>query len=224
MIGAAFLCAGCGIPQFPVLERPVLGAVTQLPALVPFAHDPRNNTDSFLGYELYYKFYDPDTAAAGGVQGEFEADRAAIENASPAGLPIAATSRRYHRVFTEDQAGGDPPALRIASALRGTPFQVTVTFPETSASIPDAVARWGGETRILVRDQNLLGNPPDPVGFGPGDFVPGTHADLPDSLSGGDVEMALMIVSYGVDFANGTFAPVYSPATVTNQLLRIIYE
>lgn len=220
----AAIAGGCGLPQLPLLDPPELAEITALPATVRFTHDPRNSDESFAGYELYYKFYDPDTTVTGGVQAEFEADRDAIEGAAPGNAVTTARSRGFYRVTPGGTENDQPPTIRVAPALRETPFEVTISFPDSGTPGAETVATWDGFSQLLLRDPNAPRTTPEELGFSADDLEPGVHGDLPADPEGGTLQTALMIVSYGTDFITGTFAPIYSSGIVTDQLMEVIYQ
>lgn len=220
---AALLATACGIPQYVFLAPPVLSSVTALPPTASFTHDELNDIDSFSGYELYYKFYDP---AEGNVEEAFAADRSAIEEARPGSVVTTLGTRGYRRVYAADSSG--PPALRLTGEQRDEAFTVSIDFPDSAASTADAFASWesteGPRTVVLLRDQAALGNPTDPVRFTPSD-IRADDADTPNPLpSGGTVEMGLVITAYGTDYLTGTFSELYSTAVVADQLLGVSYQ
>lgn len=225
----AVLLIGCGIPELAYLEPPTLGTVTDLPPRVTFLHSTDNNTDSFSGYELYYRFYDPGTGDA-----QFQADRTAIENASPGAVASTIAGRGYLRIHrkTDDGRTSDrKPVLSVPPADRGTPFTVTLAFQhggQTDAAQTGAVASWTTEVADrevpLVRNQAALGNPTPPIGFTEEDFAP-VHADLSElELDDRGLMMGLVIASYGIDVVTGLFGELYSVAIVPEKPLRIFFR
>lgn len=220
---ATVLVASCGIPEYVFLAPPVLRDVTSLPPVVTFAHDTVNDTDSFLGYELFYKFYDP---AITDAPAALSADRTAIESAPPGSVTTTLASRGYRRVYTSSVQSR--PALQVAAAERDQPFTVTLAFPDTPASTDPAVASWDPGTPALVallRDQAALASiAGGPYGFAPGE-ISGAHPDTPTLAVGpGTVEMGLAVASYGTDYLTGSFAEIYSTAIVADQLLQVAYQ
>ena len=207
---------GCGIPQFVFLAPPVLGEATVLPPTLTFSHSPDNDTDSFLGYEVYYKFYDPNTA-----DGEFATDRTAIRNASAGTILTALSGQGYRRTHAE---GSDrKPLIPVTGGERGQGFTIVLEFQQQSPT--GGLARWSPVTPRairLVRDRNL----PSPAGFTAPELTPATYPDLlprpvPDV---GYFLMGLAVVSYGTDFVTGTFGELYSTAIVSDHLLIMGYQ
>ena len=219
VMSAMIAVAGCGIPQFVFLAPPVLGEVTALPPSLTFSHSPDNDTDSFLGYELYYKLYDPNTAETA-----FAGDRSAIRSASAATVVTTLGARNYRRVHAP---GSDlKPVLRVTIAERGQAFTIALAFQQESPT--GGVATWSAGTVReipLVRDQRFL-QPPTPVGFTASALTPATYPDLParPEPDAGHFLMGLAVVSYGIDFVAGTFGELYSTAIVPEHLFFMRYE
>ena len=224
LVAAALLVSGCGIPQIVFLAPPTIDSVTSFPAQVTYAHDILNNTDSFLGYEFYYKFYAPD-----GAETQFSADSTAILAAGPQQVPGTLTNRGYRRVYTD--ASGQTPALRIEAADRGDEFAFTVEFPFTSPGPPptDALLTSSiiAEPMVLRRDQLFLGTAGEKrfrytdISSNPRD------ADVPeglDPLLEPTLRVGFVALAYGIDYVTGSFSSVYSEARVTGQLLEIYYQ
>jgi hypothetical protein len=225
--GGAALLTACGIPQIVFLAPPEIGTVEPLLATVPFEHDPENDTDSFLGYEVYYKFYHPETEE--GVDGQaFSSDRAAIIGSSPTSVSAVLASRGYSRVTgTEDPAeppSSNRPLIEIGASERGVPFSVTLEFPSSES----ATARSDGIATgpiYLSRNDDYWPSPSEPLGFESTDVAPGAQADLPDDPQPLDYYlMGIAVVAYGIDYVTGTFAAIYSTADVTPNPLRIVYQ
>lgn len=191
--------------------------MSRLPPTVAFEHDEINDIDSFRGYEIYYKFYDLTSA--------FSADRSAIEAATPGSVLSTLESRGYLRAYAEGSSA--PPALGITAAERDEAFTVSIVLPASDASSAEATASWnteGARTVVLLRDQDALGDPTEPLGFSPSDINAG-DADTPDPLPpGNSVDMGLAVVAYGIDYITGTFAEIYSSAIVADQLLAVSYQ
>jgi hypothetical protein len=232
LAAAVLLATACGIPQFVFLAPPVPGTVTSLPPSASFTHDDVNDTDSFLGYELYYKFYDPGLAD---VTGAFRSDEVAIESAAPGSVTATLDARGYRRVYAGTIGAGDAvtaetrsPALTVGDSERDQGFTVSVTFPQDSASTEHASATWNaGSSRsiVLLRDQAALGNPAtNPRSFLPAD-IDAADADVPGlpAAPEGTIEMGLAVAAYGTDYVTGTFSEIYSTVLVVDQLLLVAY-
>jgi hypothetical protein len=211
--------AGCGIPQFVFIAPPVLDDVVEIPPTMTFHHDPANDTDAFLGYEVYYKFYLPATAA-----GHFTDDRAMILNASPGTVITTLAARQYRRVHVLGSEA--KPLIRITPQERGVEFTIRLEFQQESHT--GGVARWSAATpRVveLVRDQRALGLPTPPVGYTRGELSPQTaYPDLPGSPDRDHFQMGLAVVSYGIDYVTGTFGELYSTAIMPEDSLQMGYQ
>lgn len=154
----------------------------------------------------------------------FSADRSAIEAATPGSVVSTLDARGYRRVYA---AGSNaPPALSVTLDERDDPFSVSVVFPSRPASTDDALASWnadGQRTVTLLRDQQALGNPAEPVGFTPSEIT-AADADTPNPLPDGTVEMGLAVAAYGIDYVTGTFGELHSTAIVADRLLGVSYQ
>ena len=205
------------------LARPTQASAIELPPSVTLTHDAENDTDSFSGYEFYYKFYDPSDYLTA-----FSSDRTAVENALPSQVIATLASQGFYRAFAEDGTNARP-AVSITSDERDIAFEFTLTFAPTSASTTDpAMVEWdatGPQSAILQRDQTQLGDPEPPLGFLPADLTPtdsSENLDMPAGITTTDpLRMAIAILAYGIDFTTGTFATVYSQATVVDRALQI---
>ena len=219
LIAAAFaLAAGCGLPQFILLEPPISISIDELVASVTFLSNPENDPDSFLGYELYYKFYAPATLDA-----QFAADLSAISGAVAGSMPGVVTQRGFRRVIGAGQGGG-PPLIPIAPTDRGTSFPVRILIDNSVAELSDGIATWdppSGPPLTVTLQRNLIAPKP----FRPDAYVtsgPDRDADIPAGDYVGELALALVIVSYGVDFT--TFQPLYSQPVMTDRRLRLVIE
>ena len=203
----------CGIPQLAYIAPPIPGIVRTLPATIDFRHDQRaNDIDSFLGYELYYKFYDP------GAGSLFDADRAVIEAASPGAVASTITARGYRRV---ERIPDEKPSVPFGATERSEEnLIVTIRFQQGSPT--GARAEWGTQVVDLVRNQTILNNPRPELGFREQDLAIGTHGDLP-STDFPFLGMGLAIVAYGIDYITNTFGELYSTAVVPFATVQIAY-
>jgi hypothetical protein len=222
-VAATAAMTSCGIPQYVFLAPPVLSVVTELPPVATLTHDAENDTDSFAGYELYYKFYDPDAD----YTVTFAQDRMAIENAGPTQVVSTLDTRGFYRIYRN--ASGSSPTIEISSLERTGSFAIQIAFAPSPADADDGVATWdvvGPQTTILLRDQNALGNPVTALGFSPADIVPSSDPDMPESIAptGNVIRMAIVAFAYGTDFVTGTFANVYSEPSITDRTLAISFQ
>lgn len=218
-IAAAVLIAGCGIPQFVFIAPPVLGVAEPVERTMTFGHSEDNDLDSFLGYEVYYKFYDPAATAA------FADDRLAIRNASPGIVTTVLRTRGYRRVHERDATGRRPPLIPVVGDERRQRFSVLLEFHQDPPT--GAVASWSvvEPRRVeLVRDPAVTLTPQ--VGFTPSELTPGTPPDLPGTPEPdqGRFLMGLAVLSYGIDYVTGTFSELYSTAIVPDDLLWMGYQ
>ena len=221
-VSIALLANSCGIPQIIVLEPPLL--VSPPPSLtneITVAHSPENNVDDFLGYELFYKFYDPDTSASG-----FSTDRVAIENASPGTALSVIAQREYNRVHAATDTN-QIPVVQVSAAQRSQAFELLISFPSNTGASPPAIVTSDSSPAIsqeLLRDISVVVAVDE--GFSAED-IDLVDNDVPELVTAPDdsiIDMGLVVISYGVDFTNGTFAQVVSQPLVIPELLEIFFE
>jgi hypothetical protein len=223
LIAISAAVSSCGIPQIVVLEPATVDDVISLPATVQIQHVTSNDREDFLGYELFYKFYDPETSTE-----DFDSDSLAIENASPSSVLSVLTQRGYWRVSAINNTT-QQPTIRVTPSERSLAFTITVTFPDNQLSTgEDALAEWSAttpNTEALGRDTTLFQLPET---FQPNelDVEAPTDPDIPEGITDalGTLPMGMVVVAYGNDFTNGSFATVYSEPTVIPDLLDIFYQ
>ena len=188
-----------------------------------FSHDPENDVESFLGYELYYKLYDP--SGETDSQTLFASDAAAIEAAAPGSVVAVLTGRGYRRIYPETESV--PPLIPIDPGDKASLFTVTVSFPDKAyiIGLEPASAEWLSSGVTLLRDQSFAVIYGNETFFS--DQISTDDPDVPDEAVDPTLDMGVVAISYGTDYENGTFAPVYSEPLVitdTENLLPIHYE
>jgi hypothetical protein len=207
--------SSCGIPEIVVLEPPEITRVLTIPAAVDFQHSTTNDREDFLGYELYYKFYEP-----GNADQAFSSDRASLESATPSAAVTTLTSRGYFRVHALSSTG-QQPVVPISAAERSSSFVVSVEYPATEFAVESASAVWEAKTQRLARDLSLF---TETETFVPAD-IDLTDPDMPSDTTGATstLPMGLAIVAYGIDFTNGSLSAIYSEIVVADSLLEVIF-
>lgn len=219
LLSASF--STCGIPQFIVLQEPEFVAVPVLTNEITLSHDTANDVDDFLGYEIYYKFYDPD-----GADSAFSSDEAAIATVGPGTAVSVLDQRGFNRVFSASDFG-QIPTVKVSAVQRSQSFTFDISFPNSPGSTAAAAAVSTSTPPIeqeLVRDVSLVLTQGE--GFAPAD-LDYTDPDVPDidpPPADDTVPMAVVVVAYGVDFTNGTFSQVVSTPLVIPELLEIFFE
>ena len=151
VLGLMFPLTACGLEISAFLEPPRNDTILDFPPFpnVEFRHNSAVNQDgpgvAFLGYDIYYRFYDATEAL-------FETHRSQIE-ASPVSLgPSRLTGRGYRRLrgLTVPQAADrQSPLIEIVSGVQSSPVKVELrfqdvvepTFPESVVASGDAAAR-----------------------------------------------------------------------------------
>ncbi|MFP4378338.1 MAG: hypothetical protein ACLFP4_14940 [Spirochaetales bacterium] len=217
MVTAFVLPASCGIPQIVVLEAPEVTRALRNPATVDFEHPVENDRDDFLGYELYYKFYEPSNPDSA-----FSGDRSAIENASPSAVISTLTTLGYRRVHALAN-GNQQPVVEVSAAERASQFTLTIDYPPNVTSTDTAAAIWSSSEEALARDLSLFGET-ESASFAPGD-IELSDPDMPSDTTGaiGTIPMGLAVVAYGIDFTNNSFSAIYSRAAVADVLLEVYF-
>lgn len=207
--------SSCGIPEIVVLEAPDITRTVRSPATIDFEHSTANDRDDFLGYELYYKFYETEDSV-------FANDRSALENASPSAATNTLASRGYRRVHALDDTN-QQPVIAVSATERDSSFTLTVSYPPNVSSDETAIATWETQVQNLARDLGLFPNNQD-ASFAPGD-IELTDPDMPSFATApiGTISMGLAIVAYGIDFTNGTFSAIYSEVVVVDRLLEVFF-
>ena len=226
LVVALVFVLSCGIPQFLYLEPPVFVSIDSVGATFVFSHVPGDpgNDESFLGYEIYYRFYDPSTSETAATT-----DAAAIEAAAPGNVVVVLQGRGYRRIYPEIES--IKPLLKIASAdKQDSTLDVTVTFPTTQSdrSGTPASAVWKAyPPEVLLRDQGFAESYGDETFFSVDiDAEPAADPedeDVPPLLAGppGQVHMGIVVIAYGIDY-DGTIAEIYSDPLVITEPTNLI--
>lgn len=220
LVPLVFLPAACGIPRVGFVAPPREDVELQDPNSSPrivFEHNAElNNTEDFLGYELYYKLYDnaADPEA-------YEDDRDVILQEPQILGDGRLRTQKYLPVIPADLSSADghvPPLITVPDAAKNLGFQVTLSFipPPPGPTNPgdEAGAEWlGGDTGLPAETVRLARSVPEqgeagraPKGFLLGDYAGDIDNDLSqiqrdvDELIGnGDLYMALYAMGYGID-------------------------
>ena len=237
MVPIALSLGTCGLESIVFLEGPrtdTFQPSSADPAIlfqISFLHNSSaNNIPEFLGYELWYKFYD-DAGGAGAISGgPFDLDRAAI-TASPLVLgPSRLESSGYRRMLAAN--AGERPIIRLTDPEKADPsLRIYVSFSPNAGIVPSdqAVVTWptnqpGATVQVLRRSVggssiSELFLPADAERYLPaGDFadVPSTFTAPPGNsarsiesvLSTTDLAIGIFVIAYGQNLQ--TFQPIYS--------------
>ncbi|MFP4362405.1 MAG: hypothetical protein ACLFR1_00915 [Spirochaetia bacterium] len=126
----------CGLEYTPYLEevQAVSDEFSRVNERCVFENNPDNIPENFLGYEIYYRFYDPTTID------NPDTDPSLIPTGSENRTVEQLTSSQFkYRRLARATAPGQPiddtrPAIQILPAERNTSFNITVNLdPETGA-------------------------------------------------------------------------------------------
>lgn len=212
------------ITSFPLPPR---GQINDLPTAV-FINNPSNNLAGFLGYEIYYRFYDHGVA-----EERFHDDRVALRETGFPRPDIALTNRGYRRIA--NPTSSQPPLIRIAPeiAFAEQPFQRMVPievglFPAGEPSSPfgepfDAFVRWPQNVSQsefnVIRLRRVIGSgelrPFLPLVIDPTNNYSSAHSDVSsitefESILGTpNFAIAIFVFGYGFNPSNPAVA-VYS--------------
>lgn len=212
--------AACGIPRVGFVAPPLEEVDVQDPNSSPrivFRHNAGlNNTEDFLGYELYYKLYDN-----GAAPEAYEEDRDRILQEPPVLGDGRLREEDYRPVIPADLQSVDghlPPLIPVPDAAKELSFEVTLSFipppPGPTDPTDEARAEWlGPDTGLPARRVALARSVPDqgeaggpPKGFLLGEYVGDTDSDLnhvqrdlSEVIGNGDLYMALYALGYGID-------------------------
>jgi len=244
--GAAVLChilvfviLGCGIPTTEFLGAPDSTLVeynVQLASLSFPHNNVDNTTDNFLGYELYYKFYEHSSQP---LDNEFGSDLSAVNNSAPGSGKTTLDDRGFFRIRESVVTGvpgevDQPPLLPVDSGDRTTAFEVRVKFPDVPLSpvaanlqthlIADG-SEFGPEIELArAREASPL---EIELGFESNDIsIAPPDLDVPSGIITRDtpLQMAIVILAYGTNFTGGTFATLYSDPLMIELPLEIVLQ
>lgn len=239
VLGIGLLLVGCGIPTTEFLGAPdsTLTEYNVQTFQVTFPHNATDNsTDNFLGYEIYYKFYQFD---ADPLASAFGSDYAAISSAAPGSGIATVEGRGYHRMRESLQTASaeetdQPPLIPVSASERATDFDVRLQFPDKpSASSPDPASAQalddgvpiGSEIRFArAREasplETELSFESDDITIDPND------GDVPQGIPSRDspLHMGIVILAYGADFTGGTFGTLYSSPLIIERPLEILLQ
>jgi len=115
------LLGSCGTPQLTFFAPPQRNTIDT--GTIAFFHNTANSSDQFLGYNIYYKFYDnSDSATITCV-----ADKQFI-NTEPTLLnDNRLIARRYSRIFLND--ADNIPTIQISAKTTRTEFRIELANP-----------------------------------------------------------------------------------------------
>jgi hypothetical protein len=228
---AALAVISCGIPQSTIILAPVEAVNVELAGSVAvFEHDSDNYPgDSFLGYEVYYKFYTYDDDP---TDGPFAVDREQINESSRGTARLE--SLGFHRITRKgDSSSDDRPLIKIDLSEPQNPYEIRLQFPVAISASYTIVATWldGDPTATPPSQVSLVRDPRvDPL-VNELTFEPdGIHLDPPDedvpngtTAFGGKINMGIAVLAYGADFTALT-GPVYSEPVMIDRPLDILVQ
>lgn len=209
--------AGCGLDTVPFISPPV--GAGSIGTGVQFRHNNDNNgppqSESFLGYEVYYKFYDFSPGANG--LSLLEDDREAIEADPVPPGPARLTGRNYRRLRTTTDGTTARTQLPLVTVAVGSSMTIQLCFsgsPGTCVTGDDGGAyllRNNNESgaQRLVRAVDAADGTPRP--FYPIGEYDRNHTDIPNTINlptdAPDLRVAFYALAFGVQ---SDFRPLYS--------------
>ena len=123
---------GCGIPQIQYLAPPTSNDSVDNGTFM-FFHNTDNNIDQFLGYDIYYKFYDNISTTTTCID-----DKQYIESIPTVLSDRRLIERRYTRIVLDDEHQ-DIPTISITSGAKSVEHRFIVRLADALAlSIADA--------------------------------------------------------------------------------------
>ncbi|MFP4382578.1 MAG: hypothetical protein ACLFSE_00925 [Spirochaetia bacterium] len=207
----------CGLARYPTILPPEqIQAPGDILNEFEFLHDPENDPDIFLGYELYYKFY----TDLSNIENEtYNEDTAYIENNAVFGsnVPNILQARSYFRITSPEVQAEAKPLIRFSLAQETEQTKVTVSFePNPDYNPEEAYAFWG-ETDVITIQRSVSGTAGN---FEPflNEYYDADDADIPEDYDpvNPDLSIALYAVSYGIDTTE--FRSFYSEPLLLGKL------
>lgn len=213
-----FLILSCGLEYYSLLYPPAdPSEPTESNLIASFKNDSRNNPDEFEGFEIYYRFYNPEEYASSepGEQ-DFELDAEKIEEASEDNVQSVQIllSNRFNRVFSVlEETVEDEPLIAISAGNVDSSFEVQIDFSDVSIIDIESepVIRWLSKEIVIRRSVVEEG---ENKKFRPDDIL-GTDDDIRGIIDfenlGTSLDIVFFAISWGVDSSFRQFysRPVY---------------
>jgi hypothetical protein len=203
---------GCGLEVVPFLAAPLVETVATggVTPEFSFDHNPDSNPEVFRGFELYYKFYDPD-----GYVENYETDIRIIESqftSSPATVLGQRGFRRVNDLVGDSPGSVELPLMPVSAGLRSTRFTVDITFPGTVVSPAPGVAVYpaatGNNEVQLARSANETTQVFQT--FSP-DAVETSDADVANTITDtAGIAVGLAVLAFGRESVSFPAQAVYS--------------
>lgn len=206
----------CGLPDLSFIGSPAnISVVDAAPPYIRFFHDAiANNSDTFRGYSLWYKFYDNESDSGG-----CRADRNNINGSPIVTNESRLMARGFHRIVLND----NEQLLALVVNNKAVASEIRIDIPDLdgpdSRDMPSTatVDELGGVTSTLHRDVEQTSDRDSrykPLHANPMTIFSSTDDDIPDTitniarvLSDRDLYIAFYGISIGFSFL---FAPLYS--------------
>lgn len=202
---------GCGLETVPFLAAPIVETVATggVAPEFEFDHNPDSDPNLFLGFELYYKFYDPDEYVD-----RYESDIAIIEGqftSSPSTILSSRGYRRINNLVTESPGSVQPPLLPVSAADRTRRFTVSVTFPGSTVSPEPGKAEYPASTatEVVLLARSAAETPGAFQTFSP-EAVETSDVDVPNDIDTAGIGLGLVVLAFGRESATFPAQAVYS--------------
>ncbi len=215
MVSAGLSLSGCGIESITFVEGPLEDEITVVDTAggrLVFTHNNStvNQSDDFLGYELYYKLYDD------ALTDPWSTDNISIL-AEPVPTGVGRLNNRGYRRVIRNEAPEAIPTILVTN--KGLGYTIDLDFFD-SGSETNATASWNDGSSTTI---NLRRNSDPTAGVYKsffGTFVEDDEdvdEDIEDAAGSVDyIGVALYALGYGIE--GGTFRQLYSEAVFLGYL------
>jgi hypothetical protein len=220
LVSAGLSLSGCGIESITFVEGPLEDEITPaIPpsvAVISFRHNDStaNQSDDFLGYELYYKLYDD------ALTDPWIDDNNSIL-AEPVPTGVGRLNNRGYRRVIRNEAPEAIPTILVTN--KGLGYTIELDFFDSGFE-PNATASWndGSSTTINLRRNS---DPTAGVYKSFFDIVVDSFVEDDEDVdeeiedAAGSVDyigVALYALGYGIE--GGTFRQLYSEAVFLGYL------
>ena len=222
-LAAILVMSSCGInPPTEFLGAPEIEFIKHsvfAPPSITFAHNVADNdVEEFLGYEVYYKFYQYSPTPASGGFGNDLATIDADFSRGPGNLLAAG----FRRVLDADM-DMLPPLIKVDSDDAGTNFDVVLTFPDKAVSPLPAKAEFLEAIVTLLRPPEV--KPDFTESTFESDDMSAGDLDIPTGIPPTDdrIHLGIVILAYGRD-VTVTFQPIYSEPLMVEVPLELPFN
>jgi hypothetical protein len=214
------MTAGCGVKSYPYLAAPEDSSIfepLENDKLFQFFNYTGNNTNYFLGYEIYYKFYSSDTAVS-----TYGSELELIE-LTPTREKLV--SFGYTRLYNKTDVYGRP-LIPFTEELAEQAIAVEIDFRFLTESLYPAISYAENtiEAARYVKDDDDV---QDTIYNFHKDSVSSDYSDIPTSICSADTEtlyLSLFVLSYGkYEVFNELYSKAASLGKITLQTENALF-